>query len=111
MLPSSQRLSSRQFDLVMKKGRIIRSPIFLIRLLKVEEKSRVSAVVPKKVCKTAVGRNKIRRQMYEAVQPFFSSLVQGYHIALFANDKAKEIDFADLSKEVKDLFVKAGLLG
>ncbi len=94
----------------MEKGRVTHSSLFLVRVLKTDAKKRVSTVVPKKVSKTAVGRNKLRRQMYEAIAPLFSSMIDGVHVIVFAKNTAIETPFVDLSAEMKTVFVKAGLL-
>jgi len=115
MLPRSQRLSVEQFNVVMLKGRVTHSSFFLLRSLKVDEigtarKTHIAAVVPQKLVKKATGRNKLRRVMYEAIQPLYNSVSPGLNVILFAKSPAIDADFKILSKEVRDIFVKAGIL-
>lgn len=110
MLSRSQRLSVEQFNSVMEKGKIFHSSLFLARILSNQIDTRISTVTPKKVSKTAVGRNKIRRKMYEAVRNFKDSIPPGSYIIIFAKPtiiKSKQIDIVT---DIKTLFVKAGLL-
>lgn len=110
MLPSSQRLSVEQFNDVMKRGKVSHSPLFIIRTVKVDGKTAISAVAPQKIAKKAVERNKIRRIMYETIMPLMKSVVTGYNIVIIAKDTAVNAKFNDLLDGMKEIFVKAGLL-
>lgn len=110
MLPRSARLSVVQFNLVMEKGKATHSPFFVVRVLKMEGATRIAATVPVKVCKKATSRNKLRRQIYEAVQLVRGSLVSGVQAIVFAKKGAETASFEDLSKSLKEIFVKAGLM-
>src|ERR1019366_6104218 len=106
MLKSIHRLSTKQFMEVMEKGRIYTSPLFVMRVLenKVEglkgEKGKaggISAVAPKKVASTAVMRNKLRQQIYEATSPIRASLKPGVAIIILAKTETAKADFKDLT--------------
>lgn len=52
-----------------KKGKTIRSPqLSLVHAVNSRGRQRFAVVVSKKVLKTAVGRNRIRRRLYEAIR-------------------------------------------
>ncbi|MEI6304488.1 MAG: ribonuclease P protein component [Candidatus Taylorbacteria bacterium] len=110
MLPSSQRLSVGQFNSVMEKGKVYHSPFFVLRVAKSDGIARVSAVVPNKVAKLAVKRNKYRRLIYNAVGPIFSKIKPDFHVIVFAKSELLKSDLTDASKEIHGVFVKAGLL-
>ena len=112
MLPSSQRLSVEQFNSVMEKGRVSHSSVFLMRSLKDASfgKPKISVVVPQKIAKTAVSRNRYRRKMYEAVQVIYPSLSDGFRAIVFAKSTILDLEFAVIAKEMKEIFVKSGLL-
>lgn len=110
MLSKSQRLSTKQFDLVMEKGRVAHSPFFLVRWLSTDEKTRIVGVVSQKVAKTAVGRGTLRRKIYRAVGPIHSSLKSGIHMIIFAKNPAQEAEAAVLEADLKQLFVKAQIM-
>ena len=119
MLKSIHRLSTKQFMEVMEKGRIYTSPLFVMRAYIQPTKANdyknggISAVAPKKVAATAVMRNKLRRQIYEAVAPLqntLSSLIKGSSVAsviIFAKKETLTADFQDMTADLKNLFVKA----
>ena len=65
MLPKDQRFTGRQFEYLRRKMKSFRSGPFLFLFGPDKHRSKVSVVIAKKVEKTAVGRNRYRRQMYE----------------------------------------------
>lgn len=111
MLPRSQRLSVLQFNLVMEKGRITHSPLFILRSLNAPDGcTHISAVAPQKIFKKATQRNKLRRRIYEAVQVVFSEISQPVHAIIFAKGGVPDADISVIENEVKDIFVKIRLL-
>jgi len=111
MLSRSQRLSTKQFNVVMEKGRVAHSPLFLARILPLAgEPTRIAAVVPNKVSKTAAGRNSLRRKIYEAIRPFYPGMVSGFHLILFAKNTALNRSVAEIKADLQKFFVKAALL-
>ena len=120
MLPRSARLSVAKFDAVIEKGGATHSPFFILRTLKVggvgagglviEDAPRVAAVVPVKVCKKAVDRNHLRRQIYEIVQPMLPALVPNIQAIIFAKKGAEKATFAELTVSIREIFVKARLM-
>lgn len=117
MLKSIHRLSTKQFMEVMEKGRIATSPLFVVRILQSNNQafqrdnpgvlSKISAVAPKKVAGTAVLRNKVRRQIYEAVRPLRNILIPGVSIIIFAKNETLKADLESMTTDLKQLFVKA----
>ena len=110
MLPRSQRLSTEQFNHAMKIGRVYHSSLFLVRVVPVDEHTRVSATISSKIAKTAVLRNRIRRKIYEAVHLFMPTLAPGYHVAMIAKAPIFEATQKTIEISTKEVFVKAGLL-
>lgn len=94
----------------MAKGKVSHSLFFLLRTLIVGKPTRVSVVVPQKIGKTAVIRNKLRRKVYEAVRPLFSLVAPDVYIIIFAKSSALSASFAELQREIRVAFVKAGVL-
>jgi ribonuclease P protein component len=68
MLKKTQRLGRKEFADVFKKGKRQPLPLFLVVSDVSLQKSGIAVVVSKKVAKTAVLRNKIRRRVYEAAR-------------------------------------------
>ena len=69
----------------------------------------MAAVVSKKVQKTAVGRNRLRRRIYECVRSIGLPEVKS-HIIIFGKEASVKAAHADLKKDLHDVFVKAGIL-
>lgn len=81
MIPKQNRINREDFEKIMKKGGIGSSSLFSLRFLKNPlNKGHFSVVVSKKVAKTAVSRNKIRRRAYSVLgksvkNPYFIILL------------------------------------
>ena len=110
MLPKSKRLSTKLVTSVMGKGQSFHSPFFVIRLAAGNEKSSFSISVPKKIAKTAVQRNKIRRQAYSAIKTMESGVKGGFNAVVIAKSGLENLSFDEVKSELEKIFVKSGLL-
>lgn len=113
MLRRSSRLTTGQFEEAVTKGRVFHSPFFLMRALPSggADASKVAAVAPVKVAKTAVLRNRTRRRVYAAVRPVvIDTLKPGWHIILIAKPALLGQTTAEIARDIAALFVKAGLV-
>ncbi|MBQ3347955.1 ribonuclease P protein component [Candidatus Saccharibacteria bacterium] len=90
---------------VYQKGKTIRGPkMSLVFAENTKGFTRVAVVVSKKVNKTAVGRNRIRRRVYEAVRRNFEDvpLKHDYIFVVYAPD-VLTMPHKDLEKLLGDL--------
>lgn len=110
MISRSQRISAEQLDLIIEKGRVFHSPLFVVRTLSGQSGVRVAAIAPKKIASTAATRNAIRRKIYAAVRPLTAHINFPVFIALFAKQQVHTTSVTDLKAHLQELFVKAGLL-
>ena len=110
MLPKSQRLSTKAVAHVMGKGQPSHSPFFVVRSVLTKETSRFSVSVPKKVAKTAVQRNKIRRQVYSAIKKMAKQIKPGRSGLVIAKIGSEKLPFESMASEIKSIFVKSGFL-
>lgn len=108
MLPRSQRLSVEQFNSVIEKGRVTHSPFFHMKHLVLNGKPRFSAVIPQKIAKKAVLRNKTRRKIYDSIKPLLPSVKEGIYAIVFA--KSPALETSDMDQSIEELFVKAGVM-
>jgi ribonuclease P protein component len=97
---------------VYKNGQAIRSHAMTVKYVNNPHRkhSRFSIVVSKKVLKSAVGRNRIRRRIYEIVRqemPHFKS-VNDVVVIAFTSELAT-MSSEELTEAVKQLFDQAGL--
>lgn len=111
MFSQGKRVTTSEFDLVMKQGNVFHVPHFTLRLIK--EKglpvSLFSVVTPKSVVKLAVGRNKLKRQMRTLLKSSVSSTLSGFKGVLFAKKGAQTITYNEMREEIKIICRKAGI--
>lgn len=111
MLPRSKRLSKKEFDEVMKKGRVNHSTFFTVIWVVSEDKHlKISSVAPKKIAKTAVLRNAIRRKVYSAVGKSINDISLPIKAIFLSKTGVIDIKNQDLKKEVRSIFVKMKVL-
>lgn len=98
---------------VYKRGEAVRGRIVSLRYVTNPRRahSRVSVVVSKKVLKNAVGRNRIRRRVYEIVRHLLPSIHTPYDIAiLIFSSEAATMPYAELEEIVTEQLKEAGIL-
>ncbi len=113
MLPSKKRLSVPLFTNVLTNGTIVHSPLLIARILKTAkplEGTRFSAAISKKIAKTAVLRNKLRRRIYAALATFDPRVKNGFHVILLAKPPLTKATLKDIRADLENLFVKSSLL-
>lgn len=73
-------------------------------------KPRISVVVSKKVLKSAIGRNRIRRRVYEYMRINLLKLNDVYDIVVIVTSpELKDIPYNELVEQLDGLFDKAGV--
>ncbi|MBQ3642575.1 MAG: ribonuclease P protein component [Methanobrevibacter sp.] len=106
MLNKKYRFHSRGgVRYVYQKGETVRSPKMSLVFVDNERGfTRVGVVVSKKVEKTAVGRNRIRRRIYEAIRNNFDLLPKkrDYIFVVYSKDVLK-IPFNELESRLGEL--------
>jgi len=58
----------------------------------------------------AVVRNRVKRRMREAVRPLLPQILRGYQLIFIARGPIESADFSAISKDVRRLLIRAGLL-
>ena len=110
MLSKKYRFHSRGgVRYVYQKGKTIRSPKMSLVFVPNERGfMRLAVVVSKKVIKSAVGRNRIRRRVYEALRVNFEDIppATDYVFVVFSKD-VLDMPFKDLEKILGDLVAEA----
>lgn len=72
---------------------------------------RMAVVVSRKISKSAVVRNRIRRRLYEQVRILSGNFTAPYDVVIVVYDPAiADMNVAKLTTEVRDLFKKAKLI-
>lgn len=97
---------------VYSRGKAVRGPSFAIKFVANDRRKdyRLAVVVSKKVNKSAVKRNRIRRQVYEIVRS--QKLITGnYDVVLTVfSDQLGQTSTSQLENELRDHFRQAGLV-
>ncbi len=129
MLTENYRLKKvRDFNLLMERGRWLSGLLFTVKWLELAKNSgyfpkkvdpnefatqlRLAFVVGVKVSKSAVKRNRLKRQMREVVRLMIKDgrLKIGYYVMIVAKNEALGKEYSEISKEIEGLLGKAGIL-
>lgn len=109
MLSKKIRLTTSLFDQVFKNGRVQHSERFWMRsfLLPTVLPSRFAVAVPKKVAKTAVLRNKIKRMVYSAIETSLKNpdfeLISGNMVIFGVKKDITSIPIEEIANEIRGL--------
>lgn len=109
MIPSNRKVSSGLFKDLLVKGRSYHSPDFSIRVfVSGSEKARFSVSVPKKVVKTAVGRNLIKRKVYSVIRGVLGGAAPGVRATISVKRDLSKESLENIKKDIVFLLKKAG---
>lgn len=96
---------------VYQRGKTARAPLLNLRFSTRDPKKpyRVAVVVSRKVNKSAVVRNRIRRRIYEIVRTTDQDIKPGTDLVFTVfSDQIAELETTKLQTTVKELLEKAG---
>ncbi len=97
---------------VYSNGKAARSQLFTVKYVENSRRTRprFSIVVSKKVIKSAVGRNRIRRRLYEYVRTNMDRLNGVYDIVIICTSaELRVLPYAQISEQLEQLFDKGSL--
>jgi len=97
---------------VYRNGKSIRTPMITLKYTPNPRRkySRFTIVVSKKVIKSAVGRNRIRRRIYEIIRLDLSSIKPNYDVVIMIfSSEVLNLDHKSLQKQIRQIFTQAGL--
>lgn len=109
MLPKHFRLRKKEdVNRVFKEGKSAASPELALRFLPNDlGQTRVTVLVGKKLHKSAVARNKLRRRIREIVHLNLHALPKGLDLLVVVRAiKLREMDFGDVMKKYLNLLSK-----
>lgn len=113
MIPFSHRFHGHNsLRYVYKNGRIVRSRYATLKSTNNPNRNtpRIAIVVSKKVLKSAVLRNRIRRRLYEYVRNQMPRFNQNYDIVMIVtSSELLMMPQADLTTQIEQLFVQSEL--
>ncbi len=101
MLPKENRLKKKkEFEAIFENGRTIKGKNIIVKYLgNGLEYAKVGFIVSKKVSKKAVERNKIKRQLREAVKQ--TDLKRGLSIIIIALSSIKNVPYIEIESDIK----------
>ena len=101
MLPKQERLNKNEVEYILSKGQRSSSKLFSSKYAPNKlSHSRFSAVVNLKTAKNSVQRNRLRRQIYEALRLNSQNLRSHLDIVIFLKNIEQKIDFDQIQKEI-----------
>ncbi len=98
---------------VYKNGDIIRSRVLSTKYTKnkFRKESRFSVVISKKVMKSAVGRNRMRRRIYEVIRLSLPEITEPHDVAILVfSSEVITMPYEELSNIIYSQFREAGIL-
>lgn len=110
MLARKNRISTKDFPSFRNKGIRFLSPFFSLTTYPATDKVRISVVVSKKTAKTAVSRNRVRRQFYAILQPLISGFSRNALLVFYPKTEALKTSSALLKKDIEKTLHDAKLL-
>jgi ribonuclease P protein component len=114
MLSGAHRFHGHNsLNAVYRYGRMVRGPLLALRFMERGPNAnyRCAVVVSRKVHKSAVVRNRIRRRIYHLVRDLSADLKPGYDLAFMANsDQLAKLPPKELQTNVQKLLSDAKLL-
>lgn len=103
MLPKTRRLSRRDFNLCNLSGKVLRFPHFLLKYSPNNlEFGRFAVVTSTKLSKSAVIRNKLRRDVYRNIK----NNVINYDIIFFPQKSMLNLDNEKVGVEINQALSK-----
>ncbi len=112
MIPAKRKVNHGLFEPLIKKGRTYPSEYFSLRVFfsSTAEPAKFSVVAPKKLEKSAVKRNAIKRRVYSALHPLLPVSKPGSLCAFFIKKKVEARLLPQLSSEIMAALKKAGVV-
>ncbi|MDD5318393.1 MAG: ribonuclease P protein component [Candidatus Pacebacteria bacterium] len=114
MLPRTHRINTDECNNILTKGVSVYTPFFSLRFIKYAHtepfSSSFGVVVSKKVAKTAVERNRLKRRSREIIRSFLSKIQPNFKVMVFVSAAAKKLKKDQFLEELRVVLVKAGIL-
>ena len=106
MLPKKKRVTKEIFQTIMEKGNIVSGSFFVFRYIK-QDVPQYAFVAPKKVAKTAVRRNSLRRSGYNILRLYNLKSNAGI---FFYKKEALNSDNIEIKKDIDFILKKARII-
>ena len=102
MLAKKNRLTTKKFQEVFKKGEVIHTPLFMGRkMFSVDKNSHFAVVVSKKIARRAVDRNKMRRRVYAEIENILPNISPPIQMIIFLKKEVANLTKKDFRKQLQ----------
>lgn len=113
MLPSHNRLPGYRIPPILQQG--TRTSGHLLSIITVPsgiptQPSRFTVIVPYRLSKIAVKRNRTRRLIREAVHHHLDKTIQGFDVIVMAQTLLLTTSLSEIEEDVRSLFARAHIL-
>jgi len=113
MLSKANRIKKSDFPVLIKIGQNFSSENFSLKFSPQANPNQVSlfsVVIAKKIVKTAVGRNKLKRRVHYALSKKLAKIKTGYQVIIFIRANLLKTPYSTLEQELLTLLIKTKLL-
>lgn len=108
MFPKNKRIPRKLFVFFKKEAKTFKNELFLIKVSKSPDTTRFCFSVSKKVAKSAVVRNKIRRIGYRTLSKYITKIKQNIMV-LFVFNKIPE-DNTEINQKILEILKRSNLI-
>lgn len=110
MIAKKYRIEKNTVDYILEKGESFISKLFIIRYIPTDNTyNRYCVIVSKKIDNNSTGRNRLRRQIYEAIRTIpTKNEKQSRDIALIPKKRIISAKFEEIQKDIEEIINKHG---
>ncbi len=105
MLAKNYRVPRENIDYILEKGESFKTRLFIVRFKKNRAQNlRFRVIISKKVDLKAVKRNRLRRQVYEAIRTNLETKKpkEGNDLILIAKKSTINANFTDINQDITE---------
>ena len=112
MLSQTHRLRGHRIPVVLKEGRRVHREIasHINRPIEPKQATQIGIIVPMKLSKKAVHRNRTKRLISESIRTCINQVKPGFEVLVMAKKLLREEKLQDVLPKVSEAFRKAELL-
>ena len=110
MLNKAQKLNTKQVGAVFDRGKFVHSPMMTLKWTAGNKETKCAVAVGVKVAKSAVKRNRVKRQIRAMLYEVQAQISPGTHYVVIAGPGMLEREFADVQTDLMALLKKAQLI-
>lgn len=106
MIAKKYRIEREKISYILKKGKSYKSSLFIVRFKKNnKENPRFAVIISKKISAKAVIRNKLKRQIYEAIRNKLKTteIKENLDIILIPKKTTKNYEYQEIEKDMESI--------